>query len=65
MKALIYKVFLAPNWLHYEIALFFIVIAIIIVTSFLTPKADQVAIKGIVFRIRNSRTESADKGKLE
>ena len=23
---LIYKVFLAPNWLHYEIALFFIVI---------------------------------------
>ncbi len=46
---LIYKVFVAPNWLHYEIALFFIVIAIIIVTSFFTPKPDQVAIKGLYF----------------
>jgi solute:Na+ symporter, SSS family len=46
---LIYKVFLAPNWLHYEIALFFIVIAIIVVTSFVTPKADQVAIRGLYF----------------
>jgi SSS family solute:Na+ symporter len=44
---LIYKVFLAPNWLHYEIALFFIVIVIMIVTSMVTPKADQLAIKGL------------------
>ena len=44
---LIYRVFLAPNWLHYEIVLFFIVIAIIIVTSMVTPKADQDAIKGL------------------
>jgi SSS family solute:Na+ symporter len=46
---LIYKVFLAPNWLHYEIALFFIVITIMIVTSMLTARADQVAIKGLYF----------------
>jgi solute:Na+ symporter, SSS family len=44
---MIYKVFLAPNWLHYEIALFFIVIAIIVVTSFVTPMADQARIKGL------------------
>jgi SSS family solute:Na+ symporter len=45
----IYKVFLAPNWLHYEIALFFIVIAIMVVTSMVTRQADQVAIKGLYF----------------
>lgn len=44
---MVYRVFLAPNWLHYEIALFFIVIAIMIVTSMLTPKADEVAIRGL------------------
>jgi SSS family solute:Na+ symporter len=47
--SLVYKVFLAPNWLHYEIALFFIVIAIMIVVSMVTPKSDQVAIKGLYF----------------
>src|SRR5512133_2140464 len=36
-EGLIYKVFLAPNWLHYEIALFFIVIIIMIATSMVTP----------------------------
>jgi SSS family solute:Na+ symporter len=44
---IIHKVFLAPNWLHYEIALFFIVIIIMIVTSMLTKKADEIAIKGL------------------
>ena len=47
--SIIYKVFLAPNWLHYEIALFFIVIVIMIVVSLITPKSDQVAIKGLYF----------------
>jgi SSS family solute:Na+ symporter len=47
--SLVYKVFLAPNWLHYEIALFVIVIAIMIVTSMVTPKPDQLAIKGLTF----------------
>ncbi len=46
---IVYKVFLAPNWLHYEIALFFLVIILIIVTSFVTPQADQQAIKGLYF----------------
>ncbi len=46
---IIYKVFLAPNWLHYEIALFFLSILIIIGTSFVTPQADQTAIKGLYF----------------
>jgi solute:Na+ symporter, SSS family len=45
--SLIYNVFLAPNWLHYEIVLFFIVLAIIIVTSMFTRKADPAAIKGL------------------
>ncbi len=47
--SIIYKVFLAPNWLHYEIVLFFVVITIMIVTSMVTPKADQVAIRGLYF----------------
>jgi SSS family solute:Na+ symporter len=46
---IIYKIFIAPNWLHYEIALFFLVIIIMIVTSFVTPSADQEAIKGLYF----------------
>ena len=45
--SLIYKVFLAPNWLHYEIVLFFVVIIIMVVTSMVTKKADPVAIKGL------------------
>jgi len=44
---IVYRIFLAPNWLHYEIALFFIVIAIMIVTSMLTPKADEANIRGL------------------
>lgn len=46
-EGIIYKVFLKPNWLHYEIALFFIVIAIIVVTSFVTPKANEASIRGL------------------
>ncbi len=44
---LIYQVFLAPNWLHYEIVLFFIVIIIMVITSIVTKKADPVAIQGL------------------
>jgi len=47
--SIVHKVFLAPNWLHYEIALFIIVIAIMVVTSMVTKAADQVAIKGLYF----------------
>jgi SSS family solute:Na+ symporter len=45
--SIIYKVFLAPNWLHYEIVLFFVVIIIMVVTSMVTKRADPAAIKGL------------------
>ena len=44
---LIYKVFLAPNWLHYEIVLFLIVIAIMVITSMFTTRADPATIRGL------------------
>jgi SSS family solute:Na+ symporter len=46
-EGMIYKIFVAPNWLHYEIVLFFLVIIIIVTTSFFTPKPDQAAIRGL------------------
>lgn len=47
--SLIYKVFLAPNWLHYEIAIFIIIIVLIAVTSMVTKPADPAKIKGLYF----------------
>ncbi len=44
---LIYATFVAPNWLHYEVIIFFIIIASIILISFVTPQADYAAIKGL------------------
>ncbi|HUX94870.1 MAG TPA: sodium:solute symporter [Bacteroidales bacterium] len=44
---LIYRLFLAPNWLHYEIVLFFLVIFIMIITSMITQRADPALIKGL------------------
>ncbi len=46
---IIYKIFIAPNWLHYEIALFFLVIILMIVVSMFTPKPDPAAIRGLYF----------------
>jgi solute:Na+ symporter, SSS family len=46
---IIHKIFVAPNWLHYEIALFFLVIIVMVVTSMVTRRADPVAIKGLYF----------------
>ena len=48
-EGIVYKIFIAPNWLHYEIVLFFVVIALMIVVSMFTPKPDLVAIKGLYF----------------
>lgn len=45
--SIIYQIFLAPNWLHYEIALFVLVIIIMMVTSMMTRKADPAAIRGL------------------
>jgi SSS family solute:Na+ symporter len=44
---LLYTLFVAPNWLHYEIILFFIVIASMIVISMVTKPSDAVSIKGL------------------
>ncbi len=45
----IYQLIIAPNWLHYEIALFFIVITLMIIVSFFTKARDSVAIQGLYF----------------
>ncbi len=45
----IYDTLVAPNWLHYEIALFGIVIALIIIISIFTKPKDPDAIQGLYF----------------
>lgn len=44
---LIYSTFVAPNWLHYEVIIFFIIIASMIAISFVTAPSDLVKIKGL------------------
>jgi SSS family solute:Na+ symporter len=46
---ILYTVFVKTNWLHYEIYNFFIVIVLMIIISFFTPRADPVAIRGLYF----------------
>jgi solute:Na+ symporter, SSS family len=45
--SLLYNVFLAPNWLHYSIAMFFIIIALMIVVSYFTKGIDPASIRGL------------------
>ena len=45
--SVIYSVFIAPNWLHYEIALFVIVIVTMVVVSFFTEKPNLASIQGL------------------
>lgn len=45
----LYSVFLKMNGYHYEVLLFFLVIALMIVISYFTPGADPVKIKGLYF----------------
>jgi solute:Na+ symporter, SSS family len=47
-SGMIYKVFIAPNWLHYEIVLFFIVIAAMIIISTFTERMNPDNIKGFI-----------------
>ena len=44
---IIYSIFLEPNWLHYEIALFFIVIAVMIIVSYFSKPMDPALIRGL------------------
>ncbi|MFZ5941161.1 MAG: sodium:solute symporter [Bacteroidota bacterium] len=46
---LIYSVFVEPNWLHYEIVLFFVVIMLMIIVSAFTKKVDPATIQGLYF----------------
>jgi SSS family solute:Na+ symporter len=46
---LIYQTIIAPNWLHYEIALFVLVIVVMIIVSFFTKAKDTGAIQGLYF----------------
>ena len=45
----IYELIMAPNWLHYEIALFVIVIVTMVVVSFFTKPVDASKIQGLYF----------------
>ncbi len=47
--SMIYDLIVAPNWLHYEIVLFFVVIAFMVIVSFFTEKNDPLAIQGLYF----------------
>jgi solute:Na+ symporter, SSS family len=46
-EGLIYSTFVSPNWLHYEIALFFIVIVSMVVISYFSKQSDYAKIKGL------------------
>jgi solute:Na+ symporter, SSS family len=46
---LIYRLIVAPNWLHYEIVLFFVVIVMMIIISFFTKAMDPSKIEGLYF----------------
>ncbi|MFH0761776.1 MAG: sodium:solute symporter [Bacteroidota bacterium] len=46
---LLYQTFLAPNWLHYCIYLFFICIAAIIIISLLTPRVSEERLVGLTY----------------
>ncbi|MBN2349491.1 MAG: sodium:solute symporter [Bacteroidales bacterium] len=48
-ESLIYKVFLAPNWLHYEIYLFFLCILVIVIVSLLTKPLEKAKLVGVTY----------------
>jgi SSS family solute:Na+ symporter len=43
----LYRVFLKPNWLHYEIVIFFIIIGLMILVSMVTKPADPAEIRSL------------------
>ncbi len=45
-----YKLIVAPNWLHYEIVLFVVIILLMIIVSFFTEKMDPDKIRGLYLR---------------
>lgn len=53
-EGFIYDLIVAPNWLHYEIAIFFIIISLMIVVSFFTERKDPASIEGLYFGSANA-----------
>jgi SSS family solute:Na+ symporter len=49
-EGIIYKIIIAPNWLHYEIILFFLVIVLMVIISYFTIPKDPSIIQGLTFR---------------
>jgi len=45
-----FKFIVAPNWLHYEIALFIVIILLMVIISYFTEGKDPAKIKGLYFR---------------
>lgn len=45
----IYQLIVAPNWLHYEIALFLIVVSLMVIVSYFTEAKDPATIRGLYF----------------
>jgi SSS family solute:Na+ symporter len=45
----LYELILAPNWLHYEIVLFFVIIGMMVIISFFTEKKDPMSMQGLYF----------------
>ncbi|MFW6222920.1 MAG: sodium:solute symporter [Bacteroidota bacterium] len=43
----VYDLIVAPNWLHYEVVIFFIIIFLMIIISAVTPVADPLKIQGL------------------
>ncbi|HKK62169.1 MAG TPA: sodium:solute symporter [Bacteroidales bacterium] len=48
-QGFIYELIVAPNWLHYEIALFTIIIILMLVVSIFTKAKDPASIEGLYF----------------
>ncbi len=48
-EGFIYDLIVAPNWLHYEIALFFIIIVLMMIVSTFTAAKDPASIEGLYF----------------
>ncbi len=45
----IYKVFVAPNWLHYEIYLFALCLAVIVIVTYFTKQASNEKLVGLTY----------------
>jgi SSS family solute:Na+ symporter len=48
-EGFIYRIFLAPNWLHYEIYLFILCLAVIVVVTIFTKPLPKERLAGLIF----------------